>query len=109
MPHPQRTSAGYWLETTGGNVLLDCSASVPSRMALLGLDWPNLDAIWISHFHMDHVGGLGPLFAGTKHASQMKKREKPLHIFGPEGTRDLGIPLDQLLNPLPLAPAHDRG
>ena len=89
VPHPRRTSAGYWLETTGGNILLDCSASVPSRAAALNLDWPNLDAIWISHFHMDHVGGLGPLLAGTKHASQMKEREKPLRIFGPYGLRDL--------------------
>jgi ribonuclease BN (tRNA processing enzyme) len=38
---------------------------------------------------MDHVGGLGPLLAGTKHASEMKKRKKPLRIFGPDGTRDL--------------------
>lgn len=89
VPHPRRTSSGYWLETSGGNVLLDCSASVPSRMASLGLDWPNLDAIWISHFHMDHVGGLGPLLAGTKHAQEMKGRRKPLRIFGPDGTRGL--------------------
>jgi ribonuclease BN (tRNA processing enzyme) len=89
VPHPRRTSSGYWLETGGGSILLDCSASVPSRLASLGLDWPNLDAIWLSHFHMDHVGGLGPLLAGTKHASEMKKRKKPLRIFGPAGTRDL--------------------
>ena len=30
-------------------------------MAQEGLDWPNLDAIWISHFHLDHVIGL-PFF-----------------------------------------------
>jgi len=89
VPHPTRTSSGFWLETSGGNLLLDCSASVPSRMAALGLDWPNLDAIWISHFHMDHVGGLGPLLAGTKHASQLKKREKALRVFGPSGLEDL--------------------
>lgn len=58
-------------------------------MASLGLDWPNLDAIWISHFHMDHVGGLGPLLAGTKHAPEMKNRRKPLSIVGPAGTRGL--------------------
>lgn len=89
VPHPQRTSSGYWLETGGGSILLDCSASVPSRLAALGLNWPDLDAIWISHFHMDHVGGLGPLLAGTKHAAEMKGRKKPLRIFGPEGIRRL--------------------
>lgn len=54
-------------------------------MAAAGLDWPDLDAIWISHFHMDHVGGLAPLLAGTKHAVEMQTRTKSLRIFGPVG------------------------
>ena len=58
-------------------------------MAAAGLDWPNLNSIWISHFHMDHVGGLAPLLAGTKHAEEMKGREWPLRIFGPVGLREL--------------------
>ena len=89
IPHPKRSSSGFWVEATGGTMLLDCSAPVPLRMAQEGLDWPNLDAIWISHFHMDHCGGLGPLLAGTKHSVAMKGRTKQLTIFGPEGIRDL--------------------
>lgn len=89
VPHPKRASAGFWVETTGGKLLLDCSASIASRMAANGLDWQNLDAIWISHFHLDHVGGLAPLLAGTKHAPEMKHRTKPLKIFGPRGLRGL--------------------
>jgi ribonuclease BN (tRNA processing enzyme) len=89
IPHPKRTSAGFWLETNGGTLLLDCSASVASRMAANGLDWPNLDAIWISHFHLDHVGGLAPFLAGTKHSDEMKQRTKPLKIFGPAGLKGL--------------------
>ena len=89
IPHPKRSSSGFWVETSGGTMLLDCSAPVPLRMAQEGLDWPNLDAIWISHFHMDHCGGLGPFLAGTKHSVAMKGRAKALRIFGPEGTSDL--------------------
>ncbi len=85
VPHPRRASSGYWLETSGGSILLDCSASIGTRMAANGLDWPNLDAIWISHFHLDHVGGLAPFLAGTKHAAEMAGRKKPLRIFGPAG------------------------
>jgi ribonuclease BN (tRNA processing enzyme) len=58
-------------------------------MAKFGVDWPDLDAIWISHFHMDHVGGLGSFFAGTKHAPEMRERKKPLTIFGPAGIENL--------------------
>jgi ribonuclease BN (tRNA processing enzyme) len=87
--HPKRGSAGYWLEADGGLLLLDCSASAIWRMPEYRLDWPNLDAIWISHFHLDHVGGLAPFLAGTRHAEAMKERAKPLYIFGPKGLSDL--------------------
>ena len=58
-------------------------------MVSAGLDWSNLDTIWISHFHLDHVGGLAPLLAGTKHAEEMNARKKPLRIFGPSGLGSL--------------------
>jgi ribonuclease BN (tRNA processing enzyme) len=89
VPHPKRSSSAYWLETAGGTLLLDCSASAIHRITQEGLDWANLDSIWISHFHMDHVGGLAPFLAGTRHAPQMKEREKPLRIFGGPGLRRL--------------------
>ena len=98
IPHPTRTSSAYWLETSGGYILLDCSASAPLRMAQERLPWHELDAIWISHFHMDHCGGLGPFFAGVKHAEQMKKREKPLKVFGPQGLKKLISKFDDVHN-----------
>lgn len=89
IPHPKRSSSGYWLETLGGSILLDCSATGIGRIVEEGLDWTNLDAIWISHFHLDHVGGLAPFLAGVKHSDEMKKRTKPLKIFGPQGLKKL--------------------
>ena len=79
-------------------MLLDCSASVPLRMAQENLDWPNLDAIWVSHFHLDHCGGLAPFLAGTKHAAAPKNREKPLRIFGAKGLIELISRLDAVNN-----------
>ncbi|MBA3352740.1 MAG: ribonuclease Z, partial [Blastocatellia bacterium] len=89
VPHPYRSSSGYWLETSRGTILLDCSASAIHRMAQEDLDWPNLDAIWISHFHLDHVGGLAPFLFGAKHAPVTQSRKKPLRIFGGPGLRKL--------------------
>lgn len=89
VPHAKRSSPAYWLETDGGSFLLDCSASAIHRMALENLDWANLDAIWISHFHLDHCGGLAPLLFGTKHAPATQPRTKPLRIFGPKGLSSL--------------------
>ncbi|MFN6964572.1 MAG: MBL fold metallo-hydrolase [Pyrinomonadaceae bacterium] len=88
-PHSRRSGAGFWLDTSRGSVLLDCSASVPHRMAAEGLDWAGLDAIWISHFHLDHCGGLAPFLFGTRNATATRERKKPLQIFGPVGLRRL--------------------
>lgn len=67
-------------------------------MAQEALDWPNLDAIWISHLHLDHCGGLAPLLFGMKHASQTQSRTKPLRIFACAGTRKLLDAIDDAHN-----------
>lgn len=89
VPHPKRSSSAYWVESSGGTLLMDCSAAAITRILEEGLDWTELDSIWISHFHLDHCGGLAPLLAGLKHSSKMKERKKPLRIFGAAGLRKL--------------------
>ena len=90
VPHPQRASAAHWLETSGGStLLLDIGASTVHRMAQENLDWVNLDAIWVSHFHLDHVGGLFPFLFGTKYAPATEARRKPLTVYGPHGLEKL--------------------
>lgn len=89
VPHPQRASSAHWLETESGSLLLDASAAAVHRMAQENLDWVNLDAIWISHFHLDHVGGLAPFLFGMKHAPQTQARRKPLLIYGGRGLKKL--------------------
>ncbi|MBX3292008.1 MAG: ribonuclease Z [Acidobacteria bacterium] len=89
VPHPKRASSGYFVEANGGTILIDCSGSIATRMAAAGLNWPELDAVWISHFHLDHVGGLPAFLAGTKHAAEMRDRSRPLQIVGPVGLKGL--------------------
>ncbi len=89
VPHAHRSAAAYWLQTELGALLLDVGPDTPHRMAQEKLDWPNLDAIWVSHFHLDHVGGLAPFLFGAKWAPQMHDRRKPLRIYGPSGLAPL--------------------
>src|ERR687893_7023 len=89
VPHAKRSSSGFWLETNNHTLLLDCSTSAIHRMAQENLDWANLDAIWISHFHLDHIGGLPAFLFGTKYAPEAQARKKPLKIFGAKGLEKL--------------------
>jgi ribonuclease Z len=95
VPHPHRSSAAFWLETASGLVLLDCGADATHRMAQEKVDWPNLEAIWISHLHLDHSGGLASFLFGLKWAPQTEGRQKPLKIFGCQGIGNLLRAIDE--------------
>jgi ribonuclease BN (tRNA processing enzyme) len=74
---------------------MDASAAAVHRMAQEGLDWAGLDAIWISHFHLDHLGGLAPFLFGTKYAPQTRERRKPLTVYGGYGLKKLFRAFDE--------------
>jgi ribonuclease BN (tRNA processing enzyme) len=95
IPHALRASAAHWLETENGRLLLDIGADALHRMAEERLDWTNLDAIWISHFHLDHLGGLAPFLFATRSAPQTQQRRNPLGIYGPLGFKKILLAIDQ--------------
>ena len=98
VPHPQRAAPAFWLETATGSVLLDCGADSAHRMTQERVDWPNLDAVWISHLHLDHCGGLASFLFGLKWAPQTAGRQTPLKIFGCQGIGKLLQAIDQSNN-----------
>ena len=89
VPHPRRASPAFWLETSAGSILLDIGPDAPHQVARQQLDWPNLNTIWVSHFHLDHCGGLAPFLFGLRWAPQTQTRTKDLRIVGPKGLKDL--------------------
>ena len=76
-------------------MLLDCSSDATHRMAEEDLDWANLDAIWISHLHLDHCGGLASLLFAMKHSPQTQARSQPLKIFSCAGIKQLLRAIDE--------------
>ncbi len=57
-PNPGSAQSGYLVEGAG-RLLLDCGPGVLARLRELE-DWPRVDAIAITHFHLDHWGDLVP-------------------------------------------------
>jgi ribonuclease BN (tRNA processing enzyme) len=63
-PNPGGAQSGYLLETPG-QLLLDCGPGVLSKLRARDGGWPRLDAIVITHWHLDHWGDLVPWVWGT--------------------------------------------
>jgi ribonuclease BN (tRNA processing enzyme) len=98
IPHPRRASPGFWLDIGSHKILLDIGPDVPHRMAEDRLDWPELDAIWVSHFHLDHFGGLPSFLFSLRWAPQTANRTKTLRIIGPHGLNNLLKTIDDANN-----------
>ena len=69
-PNPGGAQSGYLVEGSG-RLLLDCGPGVLARLRERE-PWPRIDAIAITHFHLDHWGDLVPWVWGS--------------VFGPGGT-----------------------
>jgi len=63
-------------------VLLDCGATSISALKMRGLDPGEVGAVFVSHLHGDHFGGLPFLILD----GQFSGRTGPLSIAGPPGT-----------------------
>jgi ribonuclease BN (tRNA processing enzyme) len=62
-------------------VLLDCGATSLSALRRLGLDPGEIAAVFVSHLHGDHFGGLPFLILD----GQFSRRTRPLTVVGPPG------------------------
>ncbi|MGZ6310660.1 MAG: ribonuclease Z [Bdellovibrionota bacterium] len=65
-------------------VLLDCGEGTQMRVIAAPLKLHELDAVFITHLHGDHVYGLPGLIATLA----MQERTEPLAIYGPLGIRE---------------------
>lgn len=79
-PTKNRFPSAYTLRAAGKLFLLDCGAPVSTLLYQYGFDPLEVEAVFLSHWHLDHVAGLG-LFL-----SQNRKRPNPLSVYGPKGT-----------------------
>jgi ribonuclease BN (tRNA processing enzyme) len=87
-PNPGGAQSGYLLEGPG-RVLLDCGPGVLARLRANGQNgWPQVEAIAITHFHLDHWGDLVPWVWGRMWGLG-REYEKPDLWLPPGGREEL--------------------
>ncbi len=89
-PDPRRYGAGILLEVGGLRLLLDCGPSVVYKLFSAGIDATELDAVFLSHFHVDHTSDLPDLISSfaADRLGYPKRPERPLTLIGPPGLVD---------------------
>ncbi|MCH8029702.1 MAG: ribonuclease Z [Candidatus Dadabacteria bacterium] len=88
IPHPTRCSSGYALLLPGSKLLLDCGAGSTWKLERAGIDYLDIDHIFITHFHPDHTADLIPFLFATRYTDR-PQRTKPLTVWGPRGMEKL--------------------
>ncbi|MGH9828638.1 MAG: MBL fold metallo-hydrolase, partial [Blastocatellia bacterium] len=98
VPSGERSSAGYFVETDHLRIMMDCGAGTVHALARYGLPWEELTHLFISHFHVDHVGELPALMFAFRWGMSTA-RSNELCIVGPRGLDEVIRKLDDALGP----------
>ncbi len=87
-PNPGGAQSGYLVEESG-RALLDCGPGVLPRLREQE-GWPQVNAIVITHFHLDHWGDLVPWTFGAMFGPG-RDSPKPELWLPPGGMSELGL------------------
>lgn len=74
-PMPERHHTAWALETGGGLYWFDAGETCSYTAHLMGLELLSVRAVFISHTHMDHIGGIGNLFWNIRKLSVVKNQQ----------------------------------
>jgi ribonuclease Z len=84
VPSARRSTASVLISRGGDRLLFDCGEGT-QRQLQRSVGLVQVDEIYLTHFHADHILGL----PGLLKTYDMTDREVPLTVYGPRGLGDL--------------------
>src|ERR1700746_3840780 len=88
MPTAMRAPAAFLRRRGGERLLFDCAEGTQRQLMRSTIGLPDLEEIFLTHFHADHYLGL----PGMLKTFALRQRETGIRIYGPPGLRDLFSP-----------------
>jgi ribonuclease Z len=85
MPTAQRAPAALLVRRGGDRLLFDCAEGTQRQLLRSAVGLPDLEQVFLTHFHADHVLGL----PGMLKTFSLRGRAVPLTVYGPRGLKDL--------------------
>ncbi|MFN2472261.1 MAG: MBL fold metallo-hydrolase [Gaiellaceae bacterium] len=86
-PNPGGVQSGYLVD---GRLLLDCGPGVLARLRSQNGTWPEVEAIVITHFHLDHWGDVVPWVWGRMFGLG-RELGAPQLWLPPDGRKELAL------------------
>jgi ribonuclease Z len=96
MPTAQRAPAALLARRGGDKLLFDCAEGTQRQLLRSSVGLLELEEIFVTHFHADHVLGLPGMFK----TFALRGRELPLRVYGPRGLVDLLASLKRVVGRL---------
>jgi ribonuclease Z len=85
LPSANRCGAGQLVVSGESSVLIDCGWGAARRLIATGAQLGSIEHVFFTHMHSDHITDF-PDFAMMRWT--MGGATTPLHVYGPEGTRE---------------------
>jgi ribonuclease Z len=90
-PNTERFGSAILVEVAGKKLLFDCGRGVVIRLTQAEIDPKEIDGLFLTHLHSDHVVGIPDLWL----SGWFLGRDRPLPMWGPSGTRSMAKHLVQ--------------
>jgi ribonuclease Z len=90
-PNTERFGSAILVEVAGKRLLFDCGRGVVIRLTQAGVSPKDIDGLFLTHLHSDHVVGIPDLWL----SGWFMGRNKPLPTWGPLGTLSMAKHLSQ--------------
>jgi glyoxylase-like metal-dependent hydrolase (beta-lactamase superfamily II) len=89
-------------ETTRSGVLIDPGDEAERLLQAVANERATLEAIWLTHAHMDHVGAIAAILRASRVPIYLHPRERPIYDSAAQHAMVFGLRIEQ-----PPAPTHE--